>query len=478
MAKHLIFFIALVLTSGAADAQLQNGSFAPDFTVTDINGTEHNLYDYLSQGYRVYLDIGTTWCQPCWLYHLEGEMDIMYDLYGPEGSQEMMVIFIEADDSTTLEDLNGTGGNTMGDWVTGTEFPIVDEGGSDIAELYEVNSFPTTYTICPDGAVWTLGNLVAPEAYAFITSDDCQPAVDDAALISFGQPDVTCNDPYTVSVELLNVGTQPLTSASIVATGCLGCPIDYNWIGILNQWETTVVDVGMASGSGDQDLLFILENADMNQQNNDFSGTLTTGSEEGTSWWNVDLTTDCFPQETTWEVWDSDGNVVESGGPYSDALTTLNLSFGLPSLGCYTFVMKDTGGDGLNGAADAACGVNGSVHVWTSLGTIYSNEGNGGFSEERANGQVATLGVEESVLSDVAVYPNPADQRLNIRGIQDGRMVSLRLTNAMGQAVQEWEGQGAEFAGSIDLSEVSNGLFLLELQSDGAHSIHRVMVQH
>ena len=30
-------------------------SYAPDFTATDINGVEHNLYDLLDQGYQVIL---------------------------------------------------------------------------------------------------------------------------------------------------------------------------------------------------------------------------------------------------------------------------------------------------------------------------------------------------------------------------------------------------------------------------------------
>ena len=31
----------------ASFAQLPDGSIAPDFTATDINGVEHNLYSYL-----------------------------------------------------------------------------------------------------------------------------------------------------------------------------------------------------------------------------------------------------------------------------------------------------------------------------------------------------------------------------------------------------------------------------------------------
>ena len=40
--------------------------------------------------------------------------------YGPDGTNEIRIIKLESDDTTTAEDLNGTGTATQGDWVTGT----------------------------------------------------------------------------------------------------------------------------------------------------------------------------------------------------------------------------------------------------------------------------------------------------------------------------------------------------------------------
>ena len=49
-----------MLIASFATAQLPNGSVAPDFTATDVNGNQHRLYDYLDQGYTVILDISAT----------------------------------------------------------------------------------------------------------------------------------------------------------------------------------------------------------------------------------------------------------------------------------------------------------------------------------------------------------------------------------------------------------------------------------
>ena len=51
----LIAFVALFSFNNAT-AQLPDGSVAPDFTLTDLNGTTHNLYNLLDQGYTVFLD--------------------------------------------------------------------------------------------------------------------------------------------------------------------------------------------------------------------------------------------------------------------------------------------------------------------------------------------------------------------------------------------------------------------------------------
>ena len=94
--------LALVICTSVffAHGQLPNGSIAPDFNVVDINGASHSLYGYLNQGYTVYLDFSATWCGPCWSYHNSHALANLYNQYGPGGTNEVMVIMIEADGNT------------------------------------------------------------------------------------------------------------------------------------------------------------------------------------------------------------------------------------------------------------------------------------------------------------------------------------------------------------------------------------------
>lgn len=158
----LILFFSFTIVS---HAQLPDGSTAPDWTLTDINGTTHNLYSYLDAGKTVYIDFFATWCGPCWNYHTSHAMEDLYNMYGPNGTDEVMVFAIEADASTTLADIYGTGSNTVGDWTAGTPYPIIE--GASLNSPYQINYFPTIYGICPDRTIVEVGQVGTSSLYAY-----------------------------------------------------------------------------------------------------------------------------------------------------------------------------------------------------------------------------------------------------------------------------------------------------------------------
>ena len=170
MKKCILSLAVMCLTFTALKAQLPDGSIAPDFTATDLDGVEHNLYDILNQGKSVILDISATWCPPCWDYHTGGTLEEVWEQYGPDGTDEMYVFLIEGDGSTTMSDLEGTGGNTLGDWITNTHYPIIDDAA--IAQAYQISYFPTLYLVCPDKTVTEIGQVSA-DAQEFVEKFIC-----------------------------------------------------------------------------------------------------------------------------------------------------------------------------------------------------------------------------------------------------------------------------------------------------------------
>ena len=126
-------------------------SKAKDFTVKDVKGAYHNLYEYLDEGKSVILNFSSTWCKPCWTYNEEGVLEDIYDKYGPSGSGEVMVLFIEADQSTCEDCIFGQdkcNDFTYGNWAQNAYPTInIEKGTNDISYLYQVNRFPSIYAI-------------------------------------------------------------------------------------------------------------------------------------------------------------------------------------------------------------------------------------------------------------------------------------------------------------------------------------------
>ena len=125
MRLHILLFSFASLLTFHLHAQWGT---APDFTVTDIDGNTHSLYaDILDEGKIAVVQIVATWCPPCWNIHTTGALQQLHEAFGPDGTDQLRVIVYEADPSTSLAALMGSGSNTLGDWTEGVTHPIVNE---------------------------------------------------------------------------------------------------------------------------------------------------------------------------------------------------------------------------------------------------------------------------------------------------------------------------------------------------------------
>lgn len=211
--KKMLLLPALMCLFSFVRAQLPNGSIAPDFTATDINGQSHNLYSLLNQGYTVYLDISATWCGPCWNYHNTHAFENLWQQYGPPGTDNVYCLMIEGDPSTNTNCIYGPSGcnnSTWGNWTTGVSYPIIDN--ADVANLYQISYFPTIYMICSnDKKVYEVGQLSASGLWN-------KRNVNCASVVS-----VTVNSVSDVTCLGTSTGDIDITVGGGIA------PYTYNW---------------------------------------------------------------------------------------------------------------------------------------------------------------------------------------------------------------------------------------------------------
>ena len=177
MKRILQLSICLLLLGTGLTAQINNGTqLTDDITGMDaITGEEVSVQDWLADGKIVILDVFATWCGPCWTFHTEGVLEGLYEAYGPEGTDQIRILAIEAD-SRTPEDLlymeaNGTTAATvsLGNWTvdatTGENlhYNLIDN--SDAAAILDINYYPTLYVVYPDQSVMEVGSFTPDPRY-------------------------------------------------------------------------------------------------------------------------------------------------------------------------------------------------------------------------------------------------------------------------------------------------------------------------
>jgi hypothetical protein len=485
--KRILLALATIFSVGAANAQMASGSLAPDFTGTDLDGNTHNLYDYLQQGYTVVVDVSATWCGPCWNYHNSGALETLWEEHGIENDGSVVVLFVEGDGTTTNADLNGTGGNTQGNWVSGTGYPIIDD--ASIGDLLEIAYFPTIYTICPNGIITETGQITADAHWAFIENNTCQTvASDDATALNYTGDNVTCGD-AALSFQLANLGTNPLTAATITVTGVTPM-ITYNWTGNLDQFESEMVDLGTGTVTGN---VVITVNAagDGVATNNALNADIAMAT-EATTHFIINLRFDNWPEEVSWEFKDENGAVVESSPSYASQ-TDGAIIYGdvfLPSTGCYSFTIADAYGDGMNGSiyggatnvGNGYCYVHSLDNSGNQVSTIFSYDGSTQYDEATVGANVnQTVGIDEiSAATAFGVYPNPTSSMTNVNyTLASEATVTIEVVNMLGERVVS-ENKGTQQAGTynnqIDFSNLNAGIYMINFNVDGVVSTTRLTV--
>lgn len=209
------------------------------------------------------------------------------------------------------------------------------------------------------------------------------PSLDAGALKISGLNSTLCINTASPIFEVRNEGAQALNSLA------LQWQLDGNgwntipWSGLLAPGASILQNIPLTNLPDGHHHLDVLVNSpngltDQNQLND----TLSTDFQVITDGVQVQmlLTTDAFPQETSWELRDGAGNLLYSGGPYAEKQTQYIQSWCLDPDSCYVFTLNDSYGDGLQ----SYLGCEGAFQIKDATGHIFAalNQLNFGHSQD------------------------------------------------------------------------------------------------
>lgn len=360
----------------------------------------------------------------------------------------------------------------------GAELPASMDDG-DYVILQNSWALDNVYDNNELAAVSFVQNASTKEVFqaAISSTDPVTPvyALDAEVLEVSNVTSTNCSGHIDPVVTIRNNGGTDLTSFTLTYSINGGDQLTYDWTGDLGFLETTVISLPTMDFTVEENNQLEVDCTSPNGTDDDYPAnntTITDISQAPVVSGNVILALilDDHPEETTWELYNSNGDIVQQGGPYDtpneQLIEPLNLSYS----DCYQFVIYDAGGNGTDYYA-VVYGNNQVAFEGSNFGSLDRNE----FSYD-------IVGIDEQKLfTDVNIFPNPAQDQLNVSlFLSQTNDVEIHISDMVGKMV--YKNQFDDTAPGtrqfqINTSALQPGVYLMQVRAGNESVVRKITVR-
>ena len=299
---------------------------------------------------------------------------------------------------------------------------------------------------------------------------------------SFVQEDmITCTTEKKFTANIVNGGTEVLTSIKFELSVGDEAPVAQEWTGELPVYGNIDVDmfadvpfggalvkVKVVEANG---VPFTFENSVMGVSEEWIQVEL--GDTDAKEEFKLELAQDRFGNQTTWQVIGHNDKVLASGGPY-EMLPAAGIKvheeyFTVKAGECMIFVIEDNVGNGITSPTFGQ----GYYKLYDSKGNLLiDSDGDFGFGEYHIIFVHGAMSVEDVNASSYNVYPNPVKDVLTVTG-EDMKQVTVY--NALGQLVKSVNCNDNTV--QINVNDLQNGMYFVNvISNNGTMTTSKVSV--
>jgi hypothetical protein len=279
-----------------------------------------------------------------------------------------------------------------------------------------------------------------------------------------------CSGKVTPTVEVRNNGNDTVTSFSVKYRVNSEPEAVFAWSGSLTPLQKTVITLPEYTFTPVASNILKIYSTDPNSvtdeyKKNDTLANVIEAAPVTTGRILIFIKTDNAPEETTWDIKNSAGTVVGSGGPYTTSGTMQKDTVDLSAYDCYTFNLYDAGGNGL-------CCVNGNGLFYVvddDDNTIAEGNVFGSHTFNEFNFAEAQSIPEPTQAGTLVIAPNPSSgNAIAMLHLNRGANVKAQLVGPLGNVVRMWD-HGFMSAGEqsfrLDCENLPAGLYILRVMA-------------
>jgi len=321
---------------------------------------------------------------------------------------------------------------------------------------------------------WLDPNNLNPQTLAGDGPNAAAPVANDAGLNN--DPAITgiiCGmTSISPAIEIYNNGSSPLTSATILYNLNGGSNQLYNWTGNLasNGRQTVTLSNLSITSPGTQNFSATVTipngQIDSNSVNDIISADFYAITQPIS--FQLDLKTDCYSTETSWEVRDANGILLYNKDNYTGNTPNLySEQLCLQEDACYNFTIFDAFGDGMQGTR-YNCAEDGDYHIISPANDTAVSMSTPAFGNNSSHNFCASLISSvhpQSLLRNVQLYPNPTKGQMQLElSLEAAQELRLALYNNLGQMVWHQNyGELTEQNIQLDFSQFAAGAYYLRI---------------